>query len=241
MVPAGATLQGLLTLVSRNIYHKDRINIVDGRGFSRKRVSPSNHLKKDEYKDFFFYSLNSQHCQAAMANLRKLLSNRDSFCLFLQEPYLRKGRVAEFQGLSPVFAEGTNPRAAMVCARDMDIWFCPEYSGRDICTSLWVTGTTSDYNNNDLRIYLVSMHLDITARMEEIFPQGWKELVTYCTRTNIPLVDTNAHSVLWGNESNPRGELIENYVFSHSLVIENVGGVHTFIARGVQTCMFLYL
>ena len=44
-------------------------------------------------------------------------------------------------------------------------------------------------------------------------------------------------SVLWGNESNPRGELIENYVFSHSLVIENVGRVPTFIARGAQTCI----
>ncbi len=210
MVPAGATLQGLLTLVSRSIYHKDCLNTVDGRGFSWKQVSPSNHLKKAEYKDFFFYSLDSQHCQAAAANLRELLSKRDRVCLFLQEPYLRRGRDAEFQELSPIFAKGTNSRAAMICACDMDIWFCPEYSGRDICTSLWGAGTTSDYNNNDLRIFLVLMYLDITAQTEEIFPQGWKELVTHCTRTNTPLiasVDTNAHSVLRGNESNSQGNL----------------------------------
>ncbi len=197
---------------------------------------PLQPLKKAEYKDFFFYSLNSQHCQMAVANLPEFLSTQDSFCLFLQESYLRRGWVAE----SPIFAEGTNPRTAMICACDMGIWFCLEYSGRDICTSLWVAGTTSDYNNNDLRIFLVSMYLDIMALMEKIFPQGWKELLTYCTRTNSPLiasVDTNAHSILWGNESNPCGELIENYFFSHSLVIENVGRAPTFITRGLQTCI----
>ncbi len=78
--------------------------------------------------------------------------------------------------------------AAHVCTCHMDEWFCLEFSGRDMCTSIWVTGTSTDCNNNDLRIYLISMYLDIMAFAEQIFPLGWKELVTHCTRSKFPLI-----------------------------------------------------
>ncbi len=78
-----------------------------------------------------------------------------------------------------------------------------------------------DNNSNcTSRIYLVSMYLDITAPMEDMFPKDWKELVTHCTRCRIPIlacVDTNGHSVLWGTESNKRGKTLENYLFMITL------------------------
>ncbi len=40
-----------------------------------------------------------------------------------------------------------------------------------------------------------------------------------------------------GEETNPRGEVIENFIFSHSLVVENMGCVPTFSARGADTCI----
>ncbi len=126
----------------------------------------------------------------------------------------------------------------------MNVWLCLEFSGRDICTSLWVTGTLSDCNNNDLRIYLVLMYLDITAAAEHIFPPTWKELVTHCSRHKFPLIpciDTNAHSILWGKDSSQHGELLENYIFSHSLVIKNVGHLPTFTARGAKTSVDITL
>ncbi len=67
------------------------------------------------------------------------------------------------QGLTPLYAAGTNPRASIVGAPNTNVWFCPKFSGRDICMSVWVTGT--DYNNNRLCIYLVSMYLDIMSLM----------------------------------------------------------------------------
>ncbi len=106
---------------------------------------------------------------------------------------------------------------------------------------MWVTGTGEDNNsNNTSRMYLASMYLDITAPVEDMFPRGWKELVTCCTSYRVPLIacmDTNAHSVLWGTESNARGEAHENYLFTHSLELENVGYCPTIVARGTQMCI----
>ena len=140
-----------------------------------------------------------------------------------------------------MFATGTEPRAALLTSADVDVWFSPEFSGRDICTAMWVTGTGKDDNrNNSSRIYLASVYLDITVPVEDMFPRGWKELVTHCTRYRVPLIacmDTNAHSILWGTESNARGEALENYLFTHFLKLENVGCCPTFVARGTQMCI----
>ncbi len=193
-----------------------------------------------ESKNFFFHSLDRQHCQAAAANLRNLINGKDSF-LFIQEPYLRGLKLAKMQGLNLYYADGTNPRAAIVGTPNTNVWLCPEFSGRDICTTVWVTGTGSetDCNNTDQHIYLAPMYLDIMPVMDCIFPLGWKELVTHCISSRSPLIaciDTNAHSVLWG-ETNPRGEVIENYIFSHSLVVENGRRVPTFSGGGASTCI----
>ncbi len=97
---------------------------------------PPNHSEKVKSKNFSFYSLNSQHCQAAVANLCDLLGGKESFFLFLQEPYLQGGKVAEIQGLTPHYAAGTNPRASIVGAPNTNMWFCPEdmfwHAGEDL-------------------------------------------------------------------------------------------------------------
>ncbi len=106
---------------------------------------------------------------------------------------------------------------------------------------MWVSGTGKDDNrNNSSRIYLAFMYLDITVPVQDMFPRGWKELVTHGTRYRVPLIacmDTNAHSILWGTESNATGEALENYLFTHSLKFKNVGCCPTFVARGTQTCI----
>ncbi len=89
-------------------------------------------------------------------------------------------------------------------------------------------------------MYLASVYLDIMTPVEDMFPRGWKELVIYCKSYKVPLIaymDTNACSIMWGTESNARGEALENYLFTHSLKLENVGYCPTFVARGTQTCI----
>ncbi len=166
---------------SKSIYPSDYVyskKYCGGGGFYLETGSPSQPRKKNASKSYSFLSLNSQHCQAAAANLCNHIGGKDNFFLFLQEPYLRGGKVAEMQGLNPLFAEGTNPRAAIIGAPTTNVWFCPDFSGRDICTVVRVTGTQSgtEHNNNSPRIYLVSMYLGITSPVTSMtsFPQvGW--------------------------------------------------------------------
>ncbi len=92
-----------------------------GGGFLGNEFPPPTTQEKAMCKEFSLYSLNSQHSVTAIVNLGELLSNRDGFCLFLQEPYLHRSHVADFQGLTPMYADSTNLRAAIVCART---WTC---------------------------------------------------------------------------------------------------------------------
>ena len=48
-------------------------------------------------------------------------------------------------------------------------------------------------------------------------------------------MDSNAHSVLYGPDSNPRGEELENFILEHGLMVENVGMRPTFQAKR-KTC-----
>ena len=41
-------------------------------------------------------------------------------------------------------------------------------------------------------------------------------------------MDTNAHSQLYGTETNKRGEEMEDIIFSHGLYVENLGTIPTF-------------
>ena len=71
-----------------------------------------------------------------------------------------------------------------------------------------------------------------------------RALVDKCRADNLPFViavDSNAHSVLWGEVTNTRGEVLEDYIGSNSLVVENVGCSPTFIARGTSSCIDITL
>ena len=54
-------------------------------------------------------------------------------------------------------------------------------------------------------------------------------------------IDSNAHSLLWGEESNARGELLEDFMMQYGLALGNVGRIPTFAARGTETCIDITL
>ena len=55
-------------------------------------------------------------------------------------------------------------------------------------------------------------------------------------------MDANAHSPMWGSSaSNPRGEMLEEFIFQHGLVICNKGSTPTFVARGSATIVDITL
>ena len=63
-------------------------------------------------------------------------------------------------------------------------------------------------------------------------------------RRVIPLLigmDSNSHSVLFGNESNKRGEVLEEFILEHGLLVENRGTEPMFatqrLGRHIATCI----
>ncbi len=135
-----------------------------------------------------------------MANVQETLTGRDNFIFLLQEPCLHKGKAAGLLGANPMY-----PRAAILSTNNLKVWYCPECSSRDICTVLWIPGTVNmDEDNNvdwSWSPHVVSMYLNITAPVDDIFRKGWKKLMTDCTRSHsitIAYLDTNARRTLWG-------------------------------------------
>ncbi len=215
------------------------INTVDGEGSSRLWASPPDHVKKNQCTRISFQSLNTQHCLAASNSVRRDLVGLKHYFLLLQEPYCTGGRVQGFRDAGNIFSSGIRPHTAIINSRMQNVWHCPKFSEEDVCTTLWITGS---YRYP--KIYVVSMYLDITADILDIFPVSWKKLVAHCSVNNIPLIagiDANAHSTRWGEETNRRGEVIEEFSLAGGLTLHKVGRPPTFVARGTSICINITL
>ena len=86
-------------------------------------------------------------------------------------------------------------------------------------------------NNN---IYLVSVYADIKLTH---LPEALDRLLVEKRDHGVVLaMDANAHSPMWGSaESNPRGNMAEEFVFRYGLTICNKGCRPTFVAQGSET------
>ena len=77
--------------------------------------------------------------------------------------------------------------------------------------------------------------MDIKA---EMVPKWLEKVEEYASSRKIPIIigmDSNAHSSLYGYESNSRGEELEEFIINRGFLIENVGKKATFqVKRGDQ-------
>ena len=145
--------------------------------------------------------LNCHHSKAVMANLRQNLLKPNTI-LLLQEPHLYKDSPTNLGHLQS-YCIGTNPRAVVAATPDIQFWPDPSFSSADMATV--------HICSNGKRIILSSIYLDILADQENFFPPGFCDLVDHCSNQNIPLIlalDSNAHSCLWGVETNNRGKTL---------------------------------
>ena len=104
--------------------------------------------------------------------------------------------------------------------------------------------TTVLLKNGRENIYLCSVYLDITHTGTNFFPATLLALLKKCQLERKKVIigmDSNAHSVLWGSDSNTRGEVIEDLMVSYGLALENRGFEPTFTGRGTQTHIDLTL
>ena len=115
------------------------------------------------------------------------------------------------------------PRAGIVSSRDINLTVMESWCNRDCAVALARIGGK--------QTVIVSLYLDITL---EVQPQWLDNLMHMINDKNFLVtmgIDSNAHSVLYGPDSNPRGSTFEDFVLQYGLKIENVGNTPTYETR----------
>ena len=195
-------------------------------------------------KKFFLSKLVMEDCSnlefsAIQVNLRKaFLANtllneqlgQSDVIAFLTEPYVAYDKlVAMPKGYLkvPSYAIDEGPRAALVIPLILKPIALDHLGNRDCAVAL--------LQLNGSRFLIASAYMDINLPM---IPDWLENLVRFSDENNYPLLlclDSNAHSELYGVDSNNRGEIFEEFILLHGFVVENVGNVPTFQTMRAQS------
>ena len=149
----------------------------------------------------------------------------------IQEPNDYKGNVNGFRGLSTFFVKADRIRAAIIIPKTdlFQAWAIPELSSGDVST---IT-LSSEIKELD-GLMITSAYCDINKEIPEVL----NKTILYAHANDKKLIigaDANAHSYLWGDSENSRGEAFEQLIFAHNLELLNDGLQPTFTGRGTST------
>ena len=175
---------------------------------------------------------NNMNVNCIQVNLRKssLATSLFSHALsqsmqigFVTEPYSRFNRVvgkpAEYQVL-PELTSDSVPRAALYIPKNIKSVAMPHLSHADCQVAMIIV--------NHRQVLLASVYLDINF---EVVNDWLLRLVQVAQDKNIGILigmDSNAHSQLYGPDTNTRGVQLENFILGAGLLVENRGDTPTF-------------
>ncbi len=153
---------------------------------------------------------------------RKDFPNIPASIVFLQEPYIHKGKIPGLpKGLGQVTG-GDGSRASIIYTKDLKILPVPSLTGKDIA----VASMEVQEGGKAKQILLGSIYLDRNLNGEHMFPPQLQKTLEVSQRSNIPVVlafDANAWSASWSERTNARGDQMDELIVSHGLTVENVG------------------
>ena len=156
------------------------------------------------------------------------LERRSRIISLITEPHTVAGKLHSFPNRCtkiyrrPLGSDDV-PRAAIVASKDLGLTTLEAFSNRDCAAGI--------FKLSDQRIVVASVYLDIT---KPAAPPWLEQLVEYASRKSYALLigmDSNAHSSLWGPDSNARGNELEDFILQHGLHVENRGTEPTFETR----------
>ena len=162
-------------------------------------------------------------------NLRKSFAATNLFASKLEhmsiglltEPYHYKNKIPKLGTVFELFPDTTlesPPRAAILAPRSLQATYLPHLSTSDVSVIFL----------RQHRLLLASGYCDKKLPMI----QGWlQRIMDYADNKNCKIVlgfDSNAHSELYGEETDARGEILEDFIFRHGLEVENRGAIPTF-------------
>ncbi len=215
-------------------------NSIHGEVFLRDSSRQFSSQTKYVHSEFYFEQLNLHKSITATSNLVERLTKCSNFIICVQEPYQVNGKIRSLPvGANVHYVNNSQlPRAAIIGAKNVNLWYDSTYSDNDTATVMWTTG-----NPNMPEVYIVSAYMDILDT--EVVNRPIRKLVRHCSRNKVPLiicVDSNAHSELWGSpEANSRGEILEEFILQNGLEVQNVGCKPTFTGRDTATIIDITL
>ena len=166
-----------------------------------------------------FLQINLRKAFIAAVELNKQVSELKEYVVLASETYNFKGRVRSLPRMSQSISH-PNPRAAIICSRDLNIIKIEKLTTRDCAVGLLQRGGK--------KVLIASIYLDI--KMSVV--QDWLvSLVNFARKKKYSLLigmDSNSHSVLYGHESNNRGEDLEGFIVGNGMKVENIGLRPTF-------------
>ena len=169
-----------------------------------------------------FIQLNMHRALMASIELTKTLNTSNAICL-LTEPCTNQNKICYVPNnviCLPSTTLSDRPRTAIFLPRHTPHVFLDQLSNKD-CTAAILDFPCG-------RAIVASVYLDYNLPVV----QDWLEaLLQYADSKKYPILiamDSNAHSELYGPETNARGVDFEEFIEQHTLTIENKGNTPTF-------------
>ena len=175
-------------------------------------------------KDLGFLQLNMHRAATAAANLQLRVVPKPTFCM-ITEPCTYKNKVSQTplnHVCVPQNALAERPRAAMFLPRDAQFVHLEHLSNADCAVVLLNTARG--------KVILASIYLDYN---KQVVQEWLTKLMRYVDSKKFPTLlafDSNAHSELYGPDTNDRGKTFEEFILHNALNIENRGDTPTFHA-----------
>ena len=154
--------------------------------------------------------------------------NMSKFICLVQEPYVGKQRVALQPNSCKKYYVGRNPRAIIYTDKLRDSWMVESLSTPDLA----VIHTKIE----EQETLVVSSYLDINN--PEVITDELEGMLAFASIKGWAVIigmDSNCHSVIYGLETNGRGEKLEEFLAETGLEVENVGKEPTYESRGNST------
>ena len=171
-----------------------------------------------------FLQLNLHKAVGASTLLTTNLSSQPRVCM-LTEPCTAFNKVSQVptnHACVPSTTLSDRPRAAIYIPRNIPFISLEQLSNADCAVAL--LSTTNG------KILVASVYLDYN---KEVVPTWLEKIIEYVDAKRIPALlsfDSNAHSTLYGPDTNERGKDFEEFIFSNNLHVENRGNAPTFHA-----------
>lgn len=179
----------------------------------------------DMLRSIHFRQLNMHRAFLAAVELKKAVLERPSVC-FLTEPYQTYNKIAEippYHVSLPQTTQVDRPRAALLIPKDIPHVYIEHLSGQDISVAL--------LNTEQGKLLIASVYLD--SNDKSVVPPWLTQLAEYIDSKSIPAIvgfDSNAHSDLYGPDTNARGVKFEDFILQHNFNVENIGHHPTYHA-----------